>query len=183
MALILAAPLFLQGCDKKIVDPPLPQPGIAYPSRSTPKNAILYLTTAFAKRDSVRTDSIYADDYLGSSTDMTDPGSVTLTFTKGDEVRIVGRLALNQQITFVEMDFKSPDSWNETHYLNDPAEWVTVQIPHFKITVLAGSGNGIVANSDASGETWIFEFTVKPTTGPSGTTYQIVRWVESRSQL
>ena len=185
LALILSAPPAMVGCgDGTPTKPkPNPNPGVVYPIRSTPKNAVLYLVVAFANRDSVATDSVYADDYEGTSTDMTDPGSVTLTFTKGDEVRAVGGLALDQHITFVEMDLKSLDSWNETHYANDPSDWVTVQIPHFKITVFASSGEGFVANSDASGETWIFEFTVKPTNGPSGTTYQVVRWVESRTQF
>jgi len=183
IALVLAAPLFLEGCGDDNPTKPEPSPGIVYPIRSTPKNAVLYLAVAFANRDSVATDSVYADDYEGSSVDMLDPVAGTLTFTKADEVRAVGGLALDQHITFVEMDLKSLDSWNETHYANDPSDWVTVQIPHFKITVFASSGEGFVANSDASGETWIFEFTVKPTNGPSGTTYQVVRWVESRTQL
>jgi hypothetical protein len=160
-----------------------PPPTVIYPKRDTPMNTIVFLQTAWTHKDSAQIAVVYADDYAGSSVDLTDPSSSTIPFSKSDEVRAVGGLALNQQITYVEMDFKSPYSWTEVHYAGDPSDWVTVQIPHFKITVLAGSDNGFVANSDATGETWIFEFTVKPTSGPSGTTYQIVRWVESRADL
>jgi hypothetical protein len=187
LALILTAPLLLQGCGGDGPTKPKPPSGPSYPARSTPKNAVLYMSIAYANRDSVRTDSVYAGEYTGSSTDMTDPGSETLSFTKSDEVRHVGAMALSSDITDVVMDLNPPATWPQSHYVSDPSDWVTIQIPYFKIEVREASDNGFTATSLSPYATWVFEFTLKPTTpdpsSPTDTTWTIVRWAESRIGL
>jgi len=187
LALILTAPLLLQGCGSDTPTKPKPTPGPTYPVRSTPKSAVLYMSIAYANRDSVRTDSVYAGEYTGSSTDMTDPGSETLSFTKSDEVRHVGAMALSSDITYVVMDLNPPATWLEVPYVTDPADWVTIQIPSFRIEVLDVHGNGFLTQAPSNGETHLFEFTLKPTTpdpsSPTDTTWSVVRWTEFRSQL
>ena len=173
------------GCGKKDGPlKPIPPAPIVYPDRSTPENALLYMTIAFSNRDSVRTDSIYADDYEGTSTDLIDPSQPTFVFAKSDEIKVVAAMAQSSSITYVNVDFKHPNTWASFHYATDPPEWVTIQIPNFIIEVHELT-DGFTARSPASGETWIFEFTLKPTTpdlsSPTDTTWQIVRWVESRS--
>ena len=162
-----------------------PPPPVTYPVRDTPTNAILFYQKAWENKDSVQVAVVYADDYTGSSVDLTDPSATTLNFVKSDEVRSVGWLALNQKITFLEMEFYSPYQWQPIQYPNDPSDWVTLQIPHFRIEVRDVDSNGFLANSDdASGVTWIVEFTLKPISQPAGPPlWEIVRWTESRANL
>ena len=168
-------------------DPPTPKPPRVYPVRNTPKNAVLYLTYAWEDRDSVRIDSVYADDYVGSSVDLTDPNAENLNFAKSDEVRTVGALALSHTIVTVTMDFGVPFGWEQDHYVSDPPDWVYVRIPTFTIYIQdpAQDGGEYRARSPEAGKTWFFEFTLKPTypNGPSADpVWQIVRWVESRDE-
>ena len=187
LLLILAAPLFLQGCGKdtndKLIGPQL----IVYPDRSTPKNTVLRMSMAVGNRDSVVTASVYADEYQGSSVDMTDPGSPTLEFVKSDEVRAVGTMAKSSSISSVEMEFYTPASWQELHYGADPSEWVTIQIPNFRIYVNDLTQGEYQVQAPSSGVTHIFEYTLKPTApdpaSPTDTTWTIVRWKESRIGL
>ena len=164
-----------------------PKDPITYPARNTPAGSILYLTIAWSNRDSVRIDSVYASDYEGSSVDLTDnAGSTTLVFRKSDEVHTVGALARSSEINYTNMNFNLASTWTEVQYSSDPPEWVTVQIPQFKIEVRDIHDVGYAATSPADGETWIFEFTLRPTypNGPSALpVWEIVRWVESRAKL
>jgi hypothetical protein len=185
-AIALAAPLAIDGCGKdgpgKIVEPQRD----LYPDRSTPTNTLIRLASAFARRDSVVTASVYADDYDGSSIDMTDPNADTLSFNRGDEVRAVGAMALSGGIYFTRMELYSQATWSQFHNVTDPPNWITIQIPHFTIEIRDASGADFTATSESPGDTWIFEFTLKPTpdtSSPTDTTWTIARWVESRAHL
>ena len=186
LALVLAAPLVLLGCGKKNpVKVETPEPFV-YAARSTPKGTVLRLAQAYTNRDTVVTASVYADDYHGSSVDLSDPGSDSLLFSKADEVRSVASMTLSNSITYTNADFKLPATWNELHYVSDPSDWITVQIPSFQIEVVDIYNNGYNARAPSNGETWIFEFTLRPTpdaSSPTGNTWTIVRWVESRNHL
>ena len=162
---------------KKVIPP------VVYPKRNTPQNALLFLRKAWESKDSLQIAAVYADDYAGSSIDLTDPGSTTLDFAKSDEVHAVHWLAINQNITFLQMELYSKDSWIEVHYAGDPSDWVTLQIPHFKIEVRDLNNNGYVATDSGDGETWIFEFTLRPTGPPSDPIWEIVKWTESRAKI
>ena len=178
-------PLVLLGCGKDdvVTKPILPTP-IVYPVRSTPENALLYMMMAFENRDSVRTDSVYAEDYVGTSLDLVDPNPETLTFTKSDEVHIVGTLARSSSIVATHV-LSIQSSWFRTNYASNPPGWATIQIPIFAVYVNDVVNGEYQMRIPLSGESWIFEFTLEPTipdpSSPTDTTWQIVRWVESRT--
>lgn len=130
------------------------------------------------------TDSVYANDYEGTSQDLIDPSPVNLTFTKSDEIKVVRGMAM-ASLTYVNFDLYSQATWPHVYYASDPPDWITIQIPYFKIEVRGASGDGYTARSPSAGETWLFEFTLRPTTpsptSPTDTTWSVVRWAESRS--
>lgn len=166
-------------------DPPKPKPPVVYPPRNTPQNAVLFLTVAWANRDSVQIDSLYADEYTGSSIDLTESNPENLSFVKSDEVRSVGAMALSTSIVTVSMDFGLQQGWLEGSYATDPPEWRWVQIPSANIYINDGVKGEYRAQYPEAGNTWIFEFTLKPTypNGPSEQpVWQIVRWVETRDE-
>lgn len=143
------------------------------------------MAAAFERRDSVRTDSVYADDYEGTSVDMADPVPATFTFHKSDEVRIVSKMTLSNSITYIRVDFGPQNTWSRVQYASDPPEWVTLQIPHFIIEVNDAVQGEFRASSPSPGVIQIFEFSLRPTfpNGPSGTpVWEVVRWVENRSE-
>lgn len=178
--------MILLGCGKeRIIGPELPPAPFVYPDRSTPEHALLYMAAAFERRDSVRTDSVYADDYEGTSVDMTEPFPATFTFHKSDEVGIVGEMALSNSIIYIRVDFGPQNTWSRVQYASDPPEWVTLQIPHFIIDVNDAVLGEFRTSAPSPGVSQIFEFSLRPTfpNGPSGTpVWEIVRWVESRSE-
>ena len=162
------------------------EPPPDYPKRDTPKNAILYLTLAWENRDSVRIDSVYADNYVGTSSDLTDPNDVPLTFAKSDEVRLVSNMAKSQSIVKVDMDFGLQAGWSEGNYVSDPPDWYYVLIPSFTIYVNDSVEGEKQATSPAPKTIWRFEFTVRPDpdlSSPADTVWQVVRWVEDRAKL
>ncbi|HKQ20272.1 MAG TPA: hypothetical protein VJW75_11055 [Candidatus Eisenbacteria bacterium] len=166
-------------------DPPKDKQPVVYLPRDTAARAVEYLSLAWENRDSVRIDSVYADDYEGTSVDLVDQAQPSFIFHKSDEVHSVGALAQATEITYVDMDLKV-GTWNEFHYSTDPPDWWTVQVPYFKIEVRDVLGNGFSATSPKTGESWIFEFTLRPTY-PSwangAPVWEIVKWVESRNKL
>lgn len=179
--------MILLGCGKDAPTKPPSQTPFVYPTRSTPENALLYMAAAFERRDSVRTDSVYADEYEGSSVDMTDPIPLVFHFPESDEVRIVSKMSQSSSISFIRVDFGSTNTWLRSHTVADPPEWVTLQIPSFIIEVHDAIEGEFRTSAPSPGVTQVFEFTLKPTTpdstSPTDTTWVIVRWVESRSQL
>jgi len=187
-ALLCLAGILAAGCifsPEKSKGKVIPPPPIEFPPRDTPKNAVLYLTRAWSARDSVRIDSVYADEYTGTSNDATDPTAQNLTFVKSDEVRAVGALALSRTLTSaITMDFGLESGWFETQYVSDPPDWRVVQIPSFSITLNDSEKGEFSAKSPRPKETIIFEFALKPTypNGPSGgQVWEIVRWTETRT--
>jgi len=159
-----------------------PKDPVVYPPLNSPKNAVWFFQTAWSARDSTMIDSVYTDDYTGTSTDLTDTSPTTLDFVKSDEVRAVGAMALSQSIVRADMDLGPRENWDETHYLGDPPDWQTVQIRDFSIYVTDVIGEFRV-KSTGSGETWVFEFTMRPD-GPAGEqVWKIVRWVENRQKI
>jgi hypothetical protein len=163
-----------------VVPPPV------YPKRDSPKNAILYLTLAWENRDSVRIDSVYADDYAGTSSDLTDPNDIPLNFAKSDEVRLVGNMAQSQSIVSVDMDFGIQGGWIEGNYASDPPDWRYVQIPSFTIYVNDSAEGEWRATYPAPKIIWRLEFTLRPDpdlSTPSEPVWQVVRWVEDRAKL
>ena len=179
--------MVLLGCGsstgRRIIDPPV----FVYPDQSTPKHTVLRMAAAVVRRDSVMTDSVYADDYEGTSIDLRDPSPETLTFTKADEIGAVGAMARSSSIISVVMDLGLPAGWNEIHYASDPPGWIAVQIPAYSIYVNDTVQGEYQTQSPAPGETILFELTLKPITpapsSPTDTTWTIVRWVESRDHL
>lgn len=162
-------------------DPPPPKV-IVYPKLDSPKNAVLFLTVAWSNRDSVMIDSVYADDYTGNSIDLTDDTPEPLPFTKSDEVRAVQQMAESQSIVAVSMDFGVPFGWQEGHYSGDPADWVYVQIPSANIYLNDSVQGEYRAQYPEVGNTWIFEFKVKPVSnGTADPVWKIVEWKEERA--
>ena len=161
------------GCGKdKVVAPPRPVP-FTYPALTTPESTVINVKYACERRDSTRTKQIYADNYVGTSTDQTD--HTTLTFTKDQEVAVVGVMARRTEISQVAMDLK-PATWLRTHYLTDPAGVAAIQMTGVNIQVDDTQFGTQVANVST-----FFEFKLKPTvdhTSPTDTTWQVVGWTE-----
>jgi len=184
--LAVAAPLIFLGCGKDDgpIKPPTPQP-IVYPDQSTPKNTVLRMSMAVANRDSVVTASVYADDYEGSSNDLDGPIPEAFTFTKADEIRVIGAMALSNSIVSVDMDLGHPATWFQHHFVSDPPDWVTIEVPGYRIYVNDVDLGEFGMQSPSAGETRIFEFRLRPTTpdstSPTDTTWTIVRWTEIRN--
>lgn len=86
------------------------------------------MAAGFEMRDSVVTASVYDDAYQGSSTDNTDPGSATLTFSKADEVAVVTHMQESRSITLVDVDLSSPSTWVRSSYASDSLGWATLYL-------------------------------------------------------
>jgi hypothetical protein len=160
------------GCGKDDpVKPLLPAAPPRYFTQSAPESTVLNYTLAWERRDSTMIDSVMADDYTGSSVDMSDPSSGTLTFTKSDETRALGRFQLDSRIRSIEILFSEPSTWTRFHDLADPVGWVTLTIPQSSIRVFWVNGMDAVAHTQ-------LEFTVEAIASASDTTWKIVRWSE-----
>ncbi|HEX7078514.1 MAG TPA: hypothetical protein VF363_08830 [Candidatus Eisenbacteria bacterium] len=144
-----------------------------YPSRSTPRNALLYYKAAWENRDSTRIDTVLAEDYAGSSADQ----SETLQFSKADEIRALGGIQLSQRVTRVIVDLHDPSTWIWQYYAGDSAAWVSYSIPSPRIEV-----DDVVMGSLLADQSTFMEFTFRPTTpapaSPTDTLWTIVRWRE-----
>jgi hypothetical protein len=180
---ILAAALLLAvvlasgaGC---IFDPPTKPPGgkvvkepTPYPRPYTPENAILYLKAAWENRDSTRADSIYADNYRGTSSES---GVQLPPFTKTDEVRAVGGVQIDPDVNGVSLNFGSPSTWRRQVYSNDPPNWVAYSIQSPDIRVYTTTDE-LVANKSTS-----FEFKLQSyAVAPGDTLWQIIGWTETQ---
>ncbi|MGE5179190.1 MAG: hypothetical protein ACM3PF_08880 [Bacteroidota bacterium] len=148
----------------------VPKP-FEYPALTTPESTLMNVKYAWERRDSTRTKLIYADDYMGTSTDQAD--NSTLTFAKNQEVAAVAAMEQSTHVTRVTMDLK-PATWNRFRYVSDPPGWTAIQMNGVNIQVDDNQYGTMVANNDA-----FFEFKLKPASvsGPD-TTWAIVRWTE-----
>ena len=160
------------GKDKPTGPPVVPKP-FEYPALTTPESTLMNVKYAWERRDSTRTKRIYADDYIGTSTDQ---GS-TLIFTKDQEVSVVGAMAKRAQIppNGVKMDLK-PTTWIRTRYAADPPGWTAIQMNGVNIQV-----DDMVYGTQVANAMSFFEFKFKPTvdhTSPTDTTWQVVGWTE-----
>jgi len=156
------------------VDPPV-SPHI-YPSRSAPESALVYLTIAWARLDSLAADTIYTENYTGNSIDLRDTQPVALAFTKSDEVRVFASLAKNQDVVVGSalMDLFKVE-WIRVNDANYPAPDVTISVPHVKIGVTVNGDHQYLAESNRS----IVQFTFEPhANAPGDTTWQIIHWEE-----
>src|SRR6202008_3783079 len=119
--------------------------------------------------------SVYDDSYEGSSTDLTDPSSVAFTFTKADEVRIVGALALSTSILRTQINLGLAGGWIHTHYASDPPGWIAVQVPAYSIHINDLANGEYEVRSPGIGRMQTLEFTLQPTspdpTSPTDTTW------------
>lgn len=162
---------------KKDTKTPPVNPPAVYVLPSYPADALQNLVTAYVNRDSVRCIAVYADDYLGSSKDLTDPNSPPeLVFHKQDELNHVGALYHASSITEVIFNIGSPGTW--TRLTSDDAnhpDWAVIQVVSHDVEVTDGA-----TRYEAKGTNpFIFKF--KPTLDssmPSDTMWTVVRWVE-----
>jgi hypothetical protein len=162
------------GCGKdKPTGPIIPQP-FQYPALDTPQHVILNVKYSWERRDSVRTKAIYADSYIGTSTDQQD--NSTLTFTKDMEVGAVAAMRMRASVTSAMMALQPESTWVRMHYATDPAGWAAIQLQNVNIQVDDNLYGTMVANHDS-----FFEFKFAPTVdhaSPTDTTWQIVGWTE-----
>jgi hypothetical protein len=159
------------GKDKILRDELQPPPGPRYFTPSAPESTVLNYKLAWERRDSTMIDSVLTDDYVGSSVDMTDPSSGTLTFTRSDETRALGGIKLDALINSVTITLPDPSSWARHHDLGDPPEWVTFVVSYVSILVTRTD------TMDYATHTHV-EFKVKPIASASDTTWKIIRWSE-----
>jgi hypothetical protein len=176
LAALLAA--LIAGCGDDD-DPlrPIPTPPFRYPAPTSPDSALLIYKYAWERKDSTKIDSILATDYMGTSTDQSDPGGPTLTFFKYDEVRVVHHLQQDSNVGQISVNFGPPISWSRFSYESDPPGWRSIRIPQSQIVVELQSGEALVADDSA-----VMEFKMKPAAiSGTDTTWAIVRWQEVRT--
>lgn len=171
--------LGMTGCGFK-PDPCVPpdpdctvEPPKEYPPRDTPKRAVEFLRVAWERRDSTKADTVYTDDYQGSSIDQTDPSPSALSFAKSDEVRAIGGLQLDSKITAVRMDFKDSTAWRTESFPSDPPDWVVVTVSKPEIGVQRSDANDLKVTGSQE-----FQFKTKPVTVAGQTLWQIIHWEE-----
>ena len=159
--------------------PPPPPPPPTYQVQATPGIVLENLRAAYEARDSVEVDSIYAADYHGESTDLSDPpGTNPLVFTQSDERGHVGGLRRNNDVLSVTLDMGTPSTWvrEESKDASHP-EWASITLSqHIKLEIQTIDDLFTVGSND------FFEFQFAPTTpaasSQTDTTWSIVRWRE-----
>jgi hypothetical protein len=183
MGLVLAAGCLsagLGGCglnDPDVCKPPQDCDGgttLEYPPRTTPRQAVEYLRQAWEKRDSTRADTVYTEDYEGTSVDQMDPTPSTLKFGKSDEIRAIGGLQRDQEITKVSMTFADSSQWDVVSYPGEDPDWVAVIVrnnPYIYISKSTGSDLKVEGSER-------FEFRTKPIVSGGKTLWRIVQWTE-----
>ncbi len=161
---------------KDTTRPPVTPPPV-YFAPDIPQNTLQNLVTAYENRDSVRCKAVYADDYQGTSQDLTDPNQPPpLVFFKQDEINHVGALYRSSGISKVEFKIGSPSVW--TRLTSDDAghpDWAIINIYGHRVSVFDG------ATEYRADGTNTFEFKFKPTIDASqrtDTMWTVVRWVE-----
>ncbi|HYJ32622.1 MAG TPA: hypothetical protein VE326_05330 [Candidatus Binatia bacterium] len=173
MAMLIAAAM--AGCGKGRSGCDIcPQP-FQYPAFDTPQHAILNLTNAWERRDSVRTRLVYDDAYQGTSTDSYS----TLTFTKDQEVAVVWAMGKDPNIVSIHFTTPPENTWVRQHYASDPAGWAAIQIPGVSVQVDDAVQGTLVASGMA-----LFEFKLVPTldsSSPTDTTWKVIRWTEVKN--
>lgn len=160
----------------KIIDPGKP-PHI-YPARTAPESVLVYLSKAWEQRDSLAADTIYADDYSGTSTDRTEETPSIIPFTKTDEVAAFANIAKDQSITATGMNL-FPTTWQRQINTLDPPDWVTIKVVTIDIFLQKGLDNELRAHSESE-----FSFSMRPfVPAPGDTLWEIVRWNEKRTAI
>lgn len=127
---------------------------------------------AWENRDSTAADSVLADDYQGSSTDI-GTTTTTISFVKSDEIRALHGLKDDPKNTRLTMSFGSENSWVLDQYPGDPPDWVVVVVNDPAILLSQTDGDLSVSPNLTS-----FEFKTKPVVEGSETLWQVVRWKE-----
>ena len=141
-------------------------------------SALQNLVAAYQNRDSVQTDSVYANDYDGTSTDPSLPTQIP-AFSKTDEVRHVGRLKLDPNIVSVFLDLGAPNTWQVLDgYASDPVGWKIIPINNQTVRI-----EDISRATTWQSQNQVIEYTFKPTFVPGApaeedTTWTVVRWTE-----
>lgn len=141
-----------------------------YFTPSAPESTVLNYALAWERRDSTMIASVLTDDYAGTSVDMTDPSPATLTFTKSDEIRAVGGLALDSGVSRVDVNLGGP--WIRINSPGDPPEWKIIQRTGVMLSITYANSNDLHSNNST------LEFKLKPIASGSDTTWKIIRWSE-----
>ncbi len=142
-----------------------------YFTPSAPESTVLNYALAWERRDSTMIDSVLTDDYAGTSVDMTDPLPATLMFTRADEIRAVGGLALDLYVSSVAVSLGT-GPWIRLTNVGDPPEWVTLQRTGVMLSITNSHFNDLHSNNST------LEFKLKPIVSASGTTWKIIHWSE-----
>lgn len=149
-----------------------------YLDLKTPEHVMQNLSTAWHNRDSSETLQLYAPDYIGTSTDVTD--NTSLNFTRDAEVGVVGALRRTASITTVNLILPAESTWTHTTYQGDPASWRAIQFPAAAVIVQVYDPNG---DWEAKSSTFL-EFKFRPVSvSGADTTWGIVRWTEVAASL
>lgn len=171
LALGLAAGCGSDGPDDHILGPPPPP---AYSTRTTPQSTVDDYRLAWENRDSTEVQLVLADDYEGTSTDVSSGGPEILTFTKSDEVRAVHSIKADATVNRVTVNFGPMSSWTRDSYPVDPPGWAVIIVHNVQVIIHSNIGNDLVVSPYATSN----EFKLKPTVTGADTTWQIVRWSE-----
>lgn len=170
----------LGGCGGGDDDNPMkPQPGPAYPERSTPQNVLTALEIAYAARDSAMYGALHDSTYTGSSIDLNDPGAaINLTFS--DEVAHIRALASTPGLTAF-LDLGPSSSWTRmpSDDVSHP-EWSLIQISGANYRVEITDGPTAFGAMGEAGTFLEFAFTPSlDSASPTDTLWRIVRWRET----
>lgn len=155
------------------LDPGEPPKPFEYPLLNTPQSVLLNLKLAWQNRDSSRTQQLYDPDYTGTAPNP-DPGFPTsFSYTRSDEVHVVGVLQNDPNVTGTFMELRAESTWVQLHNEGDPLEYTTIQL-------LKGVTLEVFTTSTTfEASTSFIEYTFKPYVTDTDTTWKIIRWTES----
>ena len=177
--LVTILALALGGCGDDDDNPMKPPPGTSYPELSSPQNVLLALDLAYESRDSVMYGALYDSTYVGSSTDLNDPGN-PINLTYADEVAHIRALATTPGISHVLLDLGPEATWDRlpSDDLSHP-EWSMIQLAGSAYRIEITEGATTLGAVGEAGTFLEFAFSPRPdSTSQTDTLWRIVRWRE-----
>ena len=164
------------GCGGKKTTGPDQNTIPTYAVPSTPSLVLRNLELAYSRRDTTEYDSLFDDNYTGTSTEYDSGVSEVLDFTKADETAHIRALKRSTSISMIRLQFPSTLQWYTDGF--DPPGWATIGITYLTLTIDDNPSSFNVSPTVLMA--FKFSPTAPATSSPTDTTWKIIRWTELR---